>query len=138
MRLENVDARGADFGDEESFAVADFAESAEDIDAGGFAGEREACGEREGLGKPDGESARAFVAEDDIAHAGEFEFGVWPFAGLGEAALSFADSEARGLEFAVVGQGGLDGGFEADAECRRGRQKCEKGKNFEMHEWKHR
>ena len=138
LGIEDFYARGADFGDEESLAVADFAQGAEHIDTGGFLREREAGCEREGLGEPHSESSRAFVAEDDIAHAGEFEFRIRPFSGLGETAFGFPDGVVRGLEVAVVGEGRLDGGLEADAECRHGGHKDKKSENFEMHEWKHR
>jgi len=112
--LQDLDGGGAHFGDEEAFVVADFAEGAEDIDSGGPAGQREAGGERECLGEADGEGAGALVAEDDIGEAGEFEFGVRPFARLGKAGSGFRDGEARGLEVAVVGEGGLDKGFETE------------------------
>lgn len=95
-------------------------------------------GEEIDIGTVDG-LGRRWRSEDldgALECSGEFEFGVRPFAGLGEADLGFAHGEARGLKLTVVAQSGLDGGFEADAECRHGRQKCEKGKNFEMHEWK--
>ena len=106
-----MDGGGAHLGDEQAFAIADFAEGAKDIDAGSFAGEREPGGDWKCLGEADGEGASALVAEDDIAEAGEFEFGIRPFTGLGEAAFGFPNGVTRGLEVAIVGKGGLNNGF---------------------------
>ncbi len=69
----------------------------------------------------DSERPGAIIAKGDIAQAGEFEFGVRPAPSLGKAALCLGKCELRGLEVAVVGEGGLDKRFDAERrriECR--------------------
>ena len=105
--------------------IANLAHRAEDIETPCLSSQRQSRGEGECLVQADSERPRAVVAKGDIAQAGEFEFGVRPTPCLGKAALCLGKCELRGLELAVVGEGGLDERFEAESgrlECRHGQQ----------------